>query len=257
MAVDEMTVELANLSQAIEIQLRANRPAIAGGLARIVLVRLPRHLATYQRLLRAAWQLKHWQEGEDWARRLLQADPSNALAWRSLAYAVEQKGMRTAAHAMWRRAFEADPYDPDIRSGLTRTSVTHAPALVLNAAGLATIYLRSGRWPHAAAAYRALMQADARRIDFQVNCMAALWQQNARQDAYHLARHLTRRHPYLLMAWVVLNALGDVDDRALARNPIASMDPDGDFVRTWLAVPFAGAKTTLQITAKEAELLAA
>ena len=255
--MDEKIVELARLSQAIETQLRANQAEYAGALARIVLVRLPRHLATYQRLLRASWMLKRWQEGEDWARRLLQADPSNALAWRSLAYAVEQKGMRTAAHAMWMRAFEADPYDPDIRSGLTRTSVERTPILVLNAACLATLYLRSGRWQHAAAAYGALLQTNERRIDFQVNCMVALWQQNARQDAYRLARHLTRRHPYLLMAWVVLNALGDVDDRALARNPIASMDPDGDFVRAWLAIPFVGAITTLQISAKEAELLAA
>ena len=63
----------------------------AAALARIVLVRMPRHLATYQRLVRAAWALKRHQEGEDGARRLLQADPGNALAWRSLAYAVEQK----------------------------------------------------------------------------------------------------------------------------------------------------------------------
>ena len=59
-------------------------------------------------------------------------------------------------------------------------------------------------------------------------------------------RHLTQRHPHLLLAWVVLNALGDVDDRALARNPIMSMDPDGEFTRQWLGIPFGGAATELQ-----------
>ena len=39
------------------------------------------------------------------------------------------------------------------------------------------------------------------------------------------------------MSWAVLNALGDVDDKALARNPIKSMDPDGEFVRMWLGLP--------------------
>ena len=78
-------------------------------MAQIVLRELPRHLATYQRLLRMAWALKRWDEGEDWARRLLQADPGNTLAWRSLARAVEQSGRRGQAHAMWQRAFEMAP----------------------------------------------------------------------------------------------------------------------------------------------------
>jgi hypothetical protein len=82
-----------------------------------------------------------------------------------------------------------------------------------------------------------------------------LWQQNVRADAYRIARHLTSRHPHLLLAWVVINALGDVDDRALARNPILSMDPDGEFVREWLGVPYGGAATVLQVTTREAELV--
>jgi tetratricopeptide (TPR) repeat protein len=255
--VSDNAVELSTLGQQIDAHLAAGAAEQAAVLARLILVRLPRHLATYQRLLRAAWILKRAPEGEDWARRLLQADPGNAFAWRSLAYAVEQKGMRNAARAMWKRAFEADPYDPEIRSGLSRTSLEPAPALTLNTASLASLYIFGGRWAHAAGAYRALIQADNRRIDFQVNCAMALWQQNARQDAYRIARYLARNHPYLLMAWVVVNALGDVDDRALARNPIATMDPDGDFVRSKLGLPFAGAQVVLQLTPQEAEIVAA
>lgn len=251
----ETTVELAQVSQAIEAKLQAGKPEEAAALARIVLLRLPRHLPTYQRLLAAAWALKRTPEGEDWARRLLQADPANSLAWRSLAYAVEQKGMRNSARAMWKRAFEADPYHPDIRNGLSRTNLERAHALVLNTACLASLYLRGGRWAHAANSYWGLMQVEQRRIDFQLHCAVALWQQNARQDAYRLARQLTQRHPHLLLAWVVVSSLGDVDDRALARNPILSMDPDGEYVRQWLGIPFAGMATPLTITAKEAALL--
>ena len=110
-------------------RLAAGKPEEAAALARIVLLRLPRHLPTYQRLVRATWMLKRWQEGEDWARRLLQADPGNAAAWRSLAQSVEQKALLPTARAMWKRAFEADPYDPDIRLGLSRTSLERADAL--------------------------------------------------------------------------------------------------------------------------------
>jgi tetratricopeptide (TPR) repeat protein len=241
----------------MEGRLQAGEPEAAAALARVVLVRLPRHLATYQRLLRACWMLKRTPEGEDWARRLLQADPANVLAWRSLAYAVEQKEMRNAARAMWQRAFEADPYQPDIRAGLARTSLDRTHVLRLNTACLASVYLRGGRWAQAAATYWSLMQAEPRRIDFQLHDAVALWQTNTRQEAYRLARHLTQHHPHLLLAWVVRNALGDVDDRALARSPILSMDPDGEFTRQWLGIPFAGARMELTITPREADLLAA
>ena len=253
--MSETTTDLAQISQAMEAKLQADQPEDAAALARVVLVRLPRHLPTYGRLIRATWALKRTPEGEDWARRLLQADPANPLAWRSLAYAVEQKGMRNSARAMWKRAFEADPYHPDIRSGLSRTSLQRTHALVLNTACLASLYLRGGRWAHAANAYWGLMQIEERRIDFQLHCAVALWQQNARQEAYRLARQLVQRQPHLLLAWVVLSSLGDVDDRALARNPILSMDPDGEYVRNWLGIPFAGIPTPLQLTAKEAALL--
>ncbi len=176
----ERTVELSTVSRLIAAQLASGDPECASRLALVVLRRFPRHLATYQRLIQSAWMLKRWQEGEDWARRLLQADPGNPIAWRSLAYAVEQKGMRNAARAMWKRAFEAHPYDPEIRSGLSRTSLVQNDPLSLNAACLAGLYLRGCRWSHAANSYRILVQVDARRIDFQVNWMAALWKVGAR-----------------------------------------------------------------------------
>lgn len=252
----ETVVELAQISRAMELHLDAGEPEAATALARVVLMRLPRHLATYERLLRAAWALKRWQEGEDWARRLLQADPGNAVAWRSLAYAVEQKGLLAPAQGMWRRAFQCRPYDPEIRSGLMRTHLGEGDPLRLDSAALGSIYLRAGRWGHAAGVYRRLVKAEPKRLDFQVNWMTALWQQGARQEAYQLARHLTTRSPHTLLAWVVLAALGDVDDRALARNPIQSMDPDGEFVQAWLRIPWDRPATPLRITVVEAALLA-
>lgn len=256
---------LADWHVAMEQQLQAGNPTAVVALAQVVLKRLPRHLPTYQRLVRAAWALQRWDEGEDWAKRLLRADPGNALAWRALAAAAEQRGQRAQAHATWQRALEADPYAPSIRAGLSRTTLRpqegqatfagEEPAIMLNLACLATLYLRGLRWEQAAATYQLLIQAEPRRADFQVGRLAALWQQRARQTAYRLARQLTQQHPHLLIAWVALRSLGDEDDRALARNPIEMLDPDGDFVSSWFGVHYEGEPVTLGISTAEAALL--
>jgi tetratricopeptide (TPR) repeat protein len=236
----------------------------AAALVGVILRRLPRHLPSYQRLLRAAWLLKRWDEGEDWGRRLLRADPANALAWRALARAAEQRNQRAQAQAAWQRAFESEPYEPEIRSGLSRTtlhplgsSVAGEPdVLALNPACLARLYLRGYRWERAERLYRQLTTADPRRSDFQVGLLAALWQLNARTEAYGLARTLTQQHPHLLLAWTVLDQLGDLNDQALARNPITTMDPDGEFVRQWLALPFERGQVELTVSERERALLA-
>jgi tetratricopeptide (TPR) repeat protein len=253
---ERVTTALSDWNKAIDRALACAEPELAAQWAQVVLRQLPRHLATYQRLLHAAWALKRWDEGEDWARRLLQADPGNALAWRALAQAAEQRGQRAQSHAMWRRAFEMSPYDPEIRAGLARTSLDDPHALGLDLACLAAIYLRGLRWEAAGRAYRQLVKADPRRIDFQLNLMAALWQSQAVAEAYALARHLVQSHPHLLLAWVVVDSTGDEDDQALARNPIETMDPDGDYVAGMLAIP-AARPATLVVPADEAARLAA
>jgi tetratricopeptide (TPR) repeat protein len=253
---------LADWSAAVESALQIDDARQAARLAQVILRRLPRHLATYQRLLRATWQLKAWEEGEEWGRRLLRADPGNALAWRALARAAEQRSQRAQANATWQRAFETDPYEPEIRGGLSRTTVrmpgqpvAEGNELMLTQACLARLYLRGYRWERAATLYRQLIQVAPARIDFQLGLLAALWQQRARSEAHQLARQLTQQHPHLLLAWVVLDELGDVNDKALARNPITSMDPDGEFVRQWLGLVYERGRTELAVSDQEALLL--
>jgi predicted Zn-dependent protease len=202
----------------------------AARLAQGVLRRLPRHLATYVQMLEITWQLRRWDEGEDWGRRLLQADPGNPRAWRGLAQSAEERGLRAQAFAIWQRAFEMSPYDPEIRAGVSRTSLNQPDALAYDLACLAAIYYRGQRWGHAADAYRTLVKADPRRVDFQICLAAALWQAHQTNEAYALARHLTQVHPHLLMGWVVLHRTGDENDQALARSPLETMDPTGAYV---------------------------
>lgn len=260
-------VELGRWGLAIDQALDRRDVAVASSLAMVTLTRLPRHLATYERLLRSLWIGKRWEEGGEWGRRLLQADPGNALAWRAVARAAEERRERERANTIWRRAFEVAPYDPDIRAGLVRTSLGGGDPLRLTQACLGALYLRGYRWQHAVAIYRSLIAADSRRIDFQVNLMMALWRLRIGREAYRLARHLVHDHPLLIMPWVVVSALGDENDRTLAQNPLDTMDPDGEFTRHWLRLdlappvertqiplPFRGA-VTFSVTEEEAKLL--
>ena len=259
------TTVLADWSLAMDQRLETNDLAGLMQLAQMVLRKLPRHLATYQRLLDVAWRLRRWDEGENWGRRLLRADPANALAWRAVAMAAEQRGERAQAYATWQRAFEAAPYDPEIRAGLSRTTLRPAdepvtplgelPTLVLNLACLATLYRCGQRWERASMTYQQLVQADPRRIDFQLGFMVSLWQHRSRQVAYQLATRLTSQHPHLLLAWVVLHTLGDENDKALAQAPIAAMDPDGAFVRNWLGGSYKIRPATIAVSTTEADLL--
>lgn len=219
--------------------LRRGAAEQAGAMARIVLARLPRHLPTYARLLEALWLLERWEEGDEWGRRLLHADPCHGRAWRAMAQAAEQRGERDIANSIWRRAFEVDPYQADIRRGLVRTTLGRDSSLSMTEPCLGTLYLRGYRWRHAAALYRTLMAADPRRLDFQINLMVALWRQGDAGGAYQLARHLTDDNPLLLLPWYVQAALGDEDDRALAYNPLVTMDPDGDYLRRRLRLDLA------------------
>ena len=74
-----MATSLAAWGRAIDRSVDAGAVDGAARLAGVVLGQLPRHLPTYERMLRLCWAERRWAEGEEWARRLLQADPGNAL----------------------------------------------------------------------------------------------------------------------------------------------------------------------------------
>lgn len=252
---ERVTTSLADWSRAIDRAIDAGANMVAALMAEAVLGQLPRHLPTYTRMLQICWRLERWSEGEEWARRLLQADPGNPLAWRALAMAAEVEERRGQANVIWRRAFEMSPFDPDIRAGLYRTSLEPPNALTFNLACLAALHLRGGHWHVGAENYRQLVQADHRRVDFQVCLMVALWQAGKEDEAYTLARHLVQRHPHLLMAWHALAALGDENDQALAVNPVATMDPDYEFAATFWHIGLQNKDYAIRVTEADMSLL--
>ena len=246
---------LAAWGRAIDRSVDARFPDVAARLAEVVLGQLPHHLPTYGRMLQLCWNEQAWKTGEEWGRRLLQADPGNAMAWRALAQAAEDEDRRAEANIIWRRAFEMSPYDPDIRAGLSRTSLDPHFALEYNLASLAAIYMRGWRWKQAADSYRRLAQADRRRVDFQVSLAVALWQSGQTGEAYGLARHLVEHHPHLLMAWRTLAGTGDENDLALAEYPIATMDPDSEYAASIWGIGSQDSTVTVLLTPEDVDLL--
>lgn len=233
------STSLLDWGQAMDRALRLEQPARVPELAQVVLQRLPRHLATYERLLDCWWRLGAWAEGATWAQRLLQADPGNPKAWRALARFAEDQGMRRQAESMWQRTFEHLPFDADARAGLARTSLERSDPLHLNPACLAALRMRCYHWGQAAAVYRPLAEAAPQRLDYVVGYMLALWRHGQTQTAYNAARFLVRKQPHVLPAWTVIAATGDENDRALALNPRMTMDPDGEYMTLRLGLELA------------------
>lgn len=246
---------LRDWSNAAEEALALGEHELCARLSQVILRRLPRHLATYRRLILLSGELRRWDEGEDWGRRLLQADPANAIAWRALGRAAEQRDLRTQAHAIYRRAFEIEPYDPQVRAGLSRTGLDEERNPELNMACLGALYLKGRRWGQAISTYNMLAQAEPRRIDFQVLRTYALWQSRAHREAHQLARKLTQEYPNLLMAWIVLDALGNPRERQGAQDALEALDPDGEYMLQVYDLPAPDKQTRLNVTSAEARLL--
>lgn len=237
MNTDIKSVPLTEWNQLIEDLLYANQPERAILALRVVLKQLPQHLPSYERLLLAMWMLKRWEEGYEWGTRLLRADPCSPTAWRAVAMATEQRDERSQAHSIWQRAFELDPYGPEIRAGLNRTNLDHTQVLELNQACLAMLHFRSHRWRLAATMYTTLTSVNQHRYDFHINRLISLWQSDAHDEARSVARWLVDRERALLLPWIVLATIGDQNDKALAVSPLETLDPDGEYGSNYLQLP--------------------
>lgn len=232
-------VLLTDWNQSIDDLIQHRRAEEAISRIRVILKNLPRHLPSYFRLLQAIWLLRRWDEGQDWALRLLRADPCNELAWGVLANGAEQQGNLADARRYWTRAFENAPYNPHIRTGMVRTSPGKADPLHLTPAAFATLCRLDGRWERAAELYTALQQEHPRQMDLQSNLLESLWRAGRQEEAMRLASHLVRLEPNLLIGWLVSVQVGDETDQALAYAPLAALDADGEY----LAVRFGATLT--------------
>lgn len=249
-------VPLAVWNQAIDELIRSRRAEEALPRIRTVLRNFPRHLPSYFRLLQAIWLLRRWDEGEDWALRLLRADPCNELAWAVLANAAEQQGQLTDARLYWQRAFENAPYNRHIRAGIVRTSPGKENPLALTAAALASLCRMDGRWSRAAALYVAMSGESPQRSDLLCARIESLWRAGEQNEALRQATHLARQEPNCIIAWVVATHAGDETDQALAQAPLAALDADCEYIGVRFGAELAPSRpASIGVSRAEAALL--
>lgn len=250
--------QLSHWNDIIDNRLGANRAEDALPLIRVLLKNLPRHLPTYFRFLQVVWLMRRWDEGRDWALRLLRADPGSELAWAVLARDAETQGQLSRAQRYWTLALENAPYNRPIRQGLSRTLLRQRRPLMLTRPALATLYRMGGRWHRAIRLYTELAEAEPHRLDFQCNLLEATWHCGLTHEALLRARDLVKRDACLLLGWVVSARIGDVNDQALAKAPLAALDPDGEYAITRFADKNAFAfPSELTVTPEDAALLKA
>ncbi|RLT35956.1 MAG: hypothetical protein DWI57_15255 [Chloroflexi bacterium] len=257
-AVRTSQVPLAAWNQAIDDLIQSKRAAEAIPRIRVVLKNLPRHLPSYFRLLQAIWLLRRWDEGQDWALRLLRADPCNELAWGVLANAAEQQGNLADARRYWVRAFENAPYNQQIRAGMVRTTPGKADPLQLTPVAFASLCRMDGRWPRAVELYTPLQQERPHRMDVQCALLESLWRAERPEEALHLAAHLVRQESNLLIGWLVSAQVGDETDQALAQAPLAALDADGEYMAVRFGSTLISSKlVTIGLSGEEAAWLGA
>jgi len=250
------SVPLATWNQTIDELLQNRRAEEAILRIRTVLKSLPRHLPSYFRLLQAIWILRRWDEGQDWALRLLRADPCNELAWGVLANAAEGQGHLAEARRYWQRAFENAPYSQQIRAGVVRTSPGKTDPLQLTPVAFATLCRMDGRWGRAVEIYAALEQEYPRRADLHCARLESLWHCERGGDALLIASHLVRREPNLIVGWVVSALVGDETDQALAQAPLAALDADGEYAAVRFGAELvSGRAVTIGVSSAEAAWL--
>ncbi len=253
---DDVT-DLSSWRQVIDRVLGQNRPGTALRLLPVILRQLPRYLPAQRQMLHALWLTRRWRDGELWARRLLQADPMQELAWAVLANAAEEIGNPSMAQRFWHLAFEQAPYNRQVRAGVVRTTLGQASALTLSQAALATVYRHGSRWREAQQIYATLMSSYPDRPDIYSGYLECLWQSGEIDAAIDLAHSLAIRDPNLLLAWLVSAEVGDDDDRALAQAPLTAMDTDGAYAASRYGIHRAHtAPAPLMISSREARFFA-
>ena len=237
-------MQLSVWGKAIDTALDEGEIQTAVDLAQLLLRKQPRHLATYERIIHLCWTARRWEEGREWGLRLLRGDPSNVLGWGILALSAEKRAEkrakragqtdRSTAHGLWDRALALDPYNAEVRAGWHRTAKDGTTQPVLNQAALAFLQLRAKQWSTAQPLFNGLARLDSGQIVYQMGQLLCLWRTQESRAARLLAQELTAAHRGMLAGWLVLASVGDVNDQAIARGHVQSLDPDGEYATRWL-----------------------
>jgi len=164
-------------------------------------------------------------------RRVLRANPEDALALIGLALIHERRNEQSAALACYQWVCELRPGNSQVLLEYNRLAyLLRRPAFQLSRAGLARLYMRGGLWNRALWEWRAVLKRSPDRLDAQVGLIEVLWWQKQWPAAEASCREILQGAEQCLKALLILGAILALDGRAVEAwqflRPAVALDPD-------------------------------
>ncbi|HMO56807.1 MAG TPA: tetratricopeptide repeat protein [Roseiflexaceae bacterium] len=218
------TTDAVQLRRVIELALRLGDAAAAQRGAETLLRYLPGALTPVALLGQALLEAGSAEAALACFRRVLQANPLDAVAWGGLAGALARLGQHGGAAAALRRSALHDPLGSE---GLA-PGVAEAPGAI----GLGIVYLRRGHTELAAAELAVTLEQHPRRDDIRLHYAEALRRNGnqlaAREQLSLLSPVEGETFPALLLETALAPAT-----QQIAR--CHAIDPDGQLTRRFFA----------------------
>ena len=222
--------------------LEADRHNEAIALCQEVLQYFPQHLGMYRLLGQAFLAVGNYEGAADFFRRVLSADPEEAVAYAGLAMTHEEDGHLEEALWHWERAIELAPDQEEIREALqrlrSRREGGEKPRVKLTRGALGRLYAREGLRQQAIHEYSTLLLEDPERVDIQMALAELQWWEGQREVAAEVCQDILGKLPYCLKANLILGTLwhGEVSEEGgKALLEIAqALDPENRVAQTLL-----------------------
>ena len=178
-----------------------------------------------------------------WYEQALALDRNSADALVGLATISSRNDQPLQAERLYRRALEVDPNEPGARAGLIalrrlvdptaqesalRSMIAGENATVANHVALGNLLAAQGRWPEAQQSYFQATSAEPNHPDYAFNLAVSLdrmRQGSAAIGAYRRAIELANARPARFHVAQVQTRLAELEERAVAKLPIAPASP--------------------------------
>ncbi len=177
-------------------------------LCRHILQFYPKCIDTVRQMAEACLEKHELDAAQDLFRRVLSADPENAVAYIGLASIFEERQLTDEAVWHMERAFELSPAHPEIHKELLRLQTVNSrkarARLKLTPGALARLYAYQGLLAQATQELRAIVAGDPTRLDTRTALAEMLWRTGRIHEAAQVAQDLLGPLPYCLKANLIL-----------------------------------------------------
>jgi len=198
------TLSLRGYNKEIDSLIEQERLDEAIGHCRHILATFPKHIDTYRLLGKAYLENGQNSNSADIFQRVLSSIPDDFIAHVCMSVIREEEGNLPAAVLHMEKAFECEPYNPDIQIELKRLygkrDGFEPPKVRLTQGALARIYIRGNLVQQGVSELRSVIKENPYRYDLKSLLMESYVSANQLANAIDLASHILKKFPYNLSA---------------------------------------------------------